>query len=331
MIEEILVTTTQNSQVHPHLSVWSWEIPIYLDLGGLTAGILVLGAVMVLLGREADNRFAVSKLPLWAPIVLSVGMLMLFLDLSVKENVLRFYGTFRWTSPMSWGSWALLLVYPVAILMVLVSLREGYPRLARILEAIPGITALTEFARARRRGVALFTLLVGVFLGLYTGILLSSYVARPFWNSGVLPLLFLASGLSAGAAVTMLLARDEGEQRRFAQIVITVLSVKLVLVALYVINLATGSRAQIDSLQLIFDGPFTTPFWVLFVGVGIVLPIILIALQLRIGRQIWMLVTPVLVIFGGYTLRDVMVKAGQMSTFRSYENVFDPALLSLLQ
>ncbi len=331
MIEEILVTTTQNYKVDPHLAIWSWEIPIYLFLGGLTAGIIVFGAIFVLLGQEKENPFAVTKLPIWAPIVLSVGMLMLFLDLEYPEHVWRFYTHFQWTSPMSWGAWVLLIIYPVSILLVLIGLRDGYPRIAGIVEKIPGIPALTAFAIKRRKGVAIWSIFFGVFLALYTGVLLSSFVARPFWHSGVLAPLFLASGLSAAAAMIVLFSKAEAEQHRFVRIDLGLLVVEAALVALFVINLATGTAAQREALELIITGPYAMAFWLLFFVPGILAPIVLEVLEVRGARRAWMAVTPLLVLFGGYMLRDVMVKAGQFSAFRSYENVFDPALLSLLQ
>ena len=47
---------------------------------------------------------------------------------------------------------------------------------------------------------------LGVVLGIYTGILLNTMVARPLWNSAILGPLFLFSGLSAGAAMVHLAA-----------------------------------------------------------------------------------------------------------------------------
>ena len=38
MVEELLVTARHNYKVDPSLAIWSWEIPVYLFLGGLTAG-----------------------------------------------------------------------------------------------------------------------------------------------------------------------------------------------------------------------------------------------------------------------------------------------------
>ena len=38
MLEEALVTARGNPKIDPSLGIWSWEVPMYLFLGGLTAG-----------------------------------------------------------------------------------------------------------------------------------------------------------------------------------------------------------------------------------------------------------------------------------------------------
>ena len=330
MVEELLITTHQNPKVDPTLTIWTWEVSAYLFLGGITAGIIFFAAVLILMGREGDYYFTVHKLPLWAPIILSVGMLMLFLDLEYKVHVWRFYTSFQWTSPMSWGSWCLLLVYPVSILLVLFGLRQGYPRLTRLLERIPLVTRLIDFAIANKRTIAMWGVGLAVFLALYTGILLSSFSARPFWNSGVLAPLFLASGLSTAAALIVLFARNPHEQHMFVRVDLGLLVVEAALVILFIVNLATGTKVQLEALSLILTGPYALPFWLLFFVPGLVVPIVFEVLELRGRRRAWMAVTPVLVLFGGYMLRDVMVRAGQVSAFRSYENLYDPNLLGLL-
>ena len=40
MIEEILITARHNDNVDPFLSIWTWEISVYLFLGGMTAGMM---------------------------------------------------------------------------------------------------------------------------------------------------------------------------------------------------------------------------------------------------------------------------------------------------
>ena len=103
----------------PALHVWGWEIPVYLFLGGMAAGVMILAA---LLHRRGGERSAAARwLPFLAPALVTVGMGALFLDLSHKLYVWRFYLAFRWTSPMSWGAWILVVVYPVTLLFGLAS------------------------------------------------------------------------------------------------------------------------------------------------------------------------------------------------------------------
>ena len=44
----------------------------------------------------------------------------LFLDLEHKAYFWRLYTTFEVLSPMSWGAWILLLVYPAILLNMLI-------------------------------------------------------------------------------------------------------------------------------------------------------------------------------------------------------------------
>ena len=111
-------------------------------------------------------------------------MLALFIDLEQKLHVLRFYTAWRLTSPMSWGAWILLLIYPATV---------GY--------------AFRPNERLRT-----INIILGVALGAYTGILLATLTARPAWGSVVLAPLFLASGISAAAALAMLLPASETDR-----------------------------------------------------------------------------------------------------------------------
>ena len=65
-------------------------------------------------------------MPWVAPIAISVGMFFLWLDLEHPFNAWRFYLTFKLTSPMSWGAWILLGVYPVSILLAWVTTPEKF-------------------------------------------------------------------------------------------------------------------------------------------------------------------------------------------------------------
>ena len=45
MKEELFVSGRNIPNIDPYLNIWHWQIPIYLFLGGLAAGILFLAGV----------------------------------------------------------------------------------------------------------------------------------------------------------------------------------------------------------------------------------------------------------------------------------------------
>jgi formate-dependent nitrite reductase membrane component NrfD len=305
-----LLSTRQNPMVDPVLHVWGWEIPVYLFLGGWVAGCMVISGWLLRRERATGSASVLGVLP-WAGLVLiSAGMLALFLDLEHKLYVWRIYLAFEPSSPMSWGAWILLLVYPVLALTGLASLPAG------LLARWPLLASLRESLRrpGPRNALGLASIVGGIGLGLYTGILLSSLGARPLWASGVLGPLFLVSGLSTGAAFAHMVARDRDEQAALLGSDNLFLVAELALIALFLIGLATASEAQAQAAGLLLGGPYTAVFWVLVVGLGILLPLSIQLLMAthRIGHT---LVAPVLVMAGGLVLRFVLVAAGQASAW----------------
>ena len=255
---------------------------MYLFLGGVTAGIMVFAAVVALLKKDEEAPFASDRLAILAPIVLSLGMTTLFMDLEHKLYVFRFYTTFKVLSPMSWGAWILILVYPVAFLQILSTLRRGLPQAADYVDRLGFGRIVMDWCEQHRREISLVAIPIGVLLGVYTAILLSAFSARPFWNTGILAPLFLVSGLSTAAAIVALLTKSHRERAWFTKIDIVLIVIELLLVALFIINLATGSAKQLEALQCcVMGGPYTFAFWVLFVGVGLLLPLLLELLEMR--------------------------------------------------
>ncbi len=330
MLEEILVTARANPKIDPVMGIWSWEIPVYLFLGGLTAGIMFLAAVMILLKKENEAPFVAKKFALWAPIALSIGMGALFLDLEHKLYVFRFYTSFQPTSPMSWGSWLLVFIYPMSLLLILATFREGYPTLASYVDRFSIGRWITDLAERHRQTIAKWNLPFAVALAIYTGILLSAFSARPFWNTGVLGPLFLVSGLSTAAALAVLGSKLKAERHLFTKIDVGLIILELIIVALLIINLSTGGRVQLEASTLILGGEYTVMFWAFFVLLGLLIPLGLEYWEMQ-GRKSWVFLAPALVLFGGYMLRQVTVELGQASTWTNYATQFNPELLHLLK
>ena len=305
-----LDTSRHNTLVDPALHVWGWEIPTYLFLGGVAAGILILGALLA--GRPGPRSRAARLLPLAAPVLVSAGMLALFLDLAHKVHVWRFYAAFRWTSPMSWGAWILVAVYPVSILFGLGTLADAdVEAVAARSRALGGVVrTLRAAALPRLGGLRRAAVLAGAALGVYTGVLLSALGARALWASALLGPLFLASGLSTGAAFLMLFPVGADERRVLARWDLAAIGVEAAIVLLWLVGLATGSAAGRDAAALLLGGRFTAPFWALVVAAGLAVPAALEALEERLHLRATA-AAPALVLAGGLALRWILVAAGQ--------------------
>ncbi|MCX6158710.1 MAG: polysulfide reductase NrfD [Ignavibacteriae bacterium] len=304
------ITITRNNHlIDPTLSIWGWEISVYLFLGGLVAGMMILSGYF--LYRERHKQFITSctVVPLIGIVLLSVGMFALFLDLEHKLYTWRMYTTFQPTSPMSWGAWILLLVYPAMFAMLLIKVPGFIPKKFTLL------FKWSEYINNNKRvlqSIGIANMVVGSGLGIYTGVLLSSYGARPLWNSSILGILFLVSGLSTASALVHMIAKDKEESRLLARADNLFILFELLILGLFIINLLSSTQAHINAVKIILTGPYAAGFWVFVVGLGLVVPLLIqsLAVSHRIKHTA---VAPILVIVGGLLLRFVIVNAGLLS------------------
>jgi formate-dependent nitrite reductase membrane component NrfD len=200
---------------------WGWWIIGYFFLGGIAAGAYFTATLIDLTANEENSE--VARVGYWIafPLVLLCGAF-LTLDLNQPE---RFWHMllrsevvhealdegWPWTvdswsimiqaphlkywSPMSIGSWALLLFGVCSFLSLLGSLwREG--RLARLLRR-----------SSIGRGIQVIGCLVGFFVAAYPGALLTATNQRLWSETDWIAPLFLTSAASTGLAVLVLLSR----------------------------------------------------------------------------------------------------------------------------
>lgn len=309
MIEELIVSGRDNPMVDPHLHIWHWPIPLYLFLGGMAAGILFFAALYYLRGKENEYPTAVKKVPFLAPVLLIIGLAALFYDLRHKAFFWQLYTTIRLESPMSWGAWTLLVITTASVIWSALHVRVFFPDWDW---KYNWLKALENFFNRYKKVLAWVILIYAVITGIYTGILLSAFNARPLWNTSVLGPLFLASGLSAGLATIVLASKDPKERLFFTKLDLVVLGVELFLIIHMFMGFQASTQVQIEAASLFLGGSYTTVFWIFVVFLGIVLPAILDLMELR-GYHIPALVPGTLVLLGGLIFRFVFVFAGQVS------------------
>jgi formate-dependent nitrite reductase membrane component NrfD len=311
MNEEIITSGRMNLKVDPQLHIWGWEIPLYLFLGGLAAGILFFAAFYYLKNRDKEMPSTIKTAPLITPLLLIVGLLALFIDLNHKFYFWRLYTTIKLESPMSWGAWTLMVITPVSIIWSATYIRELYPNWDW---KFKWLYDLESFFIVNRKVLAWIMIFFSVILGIYTGILLSAFNARPLWNTSILGPLFLASGLSAGAAYIMMTSNNPLERKLFSQIDLVLIGIELFLIIHMFMGFMASTEVQIEAAQLFLGGPYTLPFWTIAVFTGMIVPGILEFLEIR-GRKIPAYIPGLLIIVGNISLRFIIVYAGQASRY----------------
>jgi len=139
-----------------------------------------------------------------------------------------------------------------------------------------------------------------------------------FWNTPLMPLLFLASALSTGLAVAMIGAAiiDISTIRtlsNFALGHVIFLSVEGVVLLLFVFMSLTRSVEAAQSAMMLLSGALSPFFWALVVVVGILAPFVLSIVEYyEYGRMPKYLVVgaDLCVLIGGISLRALIIYSG---------------------
>jgi formate-dependent nitrite reductase membrane component NrfD len=282
---------------------WHWLVIFYFFFGGIAGGSYALAALIYLFGAPEDRPLARLGYYVALPAVLLCAPL-LILDLNRPERFWhmviqseRFLPMFKWYSPMSVGSWALMLFGAFSFLSFLAALAEDgrFPR---------------GFAALHHGVVGRVFVAIGAafafFLASYTGVLLS-VTNRPIWaDTNLLGLLFLLSGASTAAALMILLARwrrgvPGTTLRSLSRFDTWVMLLELVVLAALVISLGAVATAWMNA-------------WGVLLLVGVVLAGILVPLLLHRRHLLGNLSVPaasILVLIGGFILRAVVVLSSE--------------------
>lgn len=184
---------------------WGWLIASYFFFGGLAGGSYFLAALIDLFGRREDRPLAHLGYYISFPCVAVSGLLltmdlgkpMRFWHMLIESNTFR--PMFKYWSPMSIGSWGLLIFGLCSFASFLGALAEDnripWPAFRRLRAPIvPGFV------------VELLGGIAGFYVAGYTGVLLA-VTNRPIWSdTSLLGLLFVVSAASTSAALMTLLA-----------------------------------------------------------------------------------------------------------------------------
>lgn len=311
MNEEIIISGRNIPGIDPSLHIWHWPISLYLFLGGLSAGILFFAAYYTIRGKQDEMPTAVKWATFIVPFALIIGLAALMYDLRNPLYSWQLYTTIRLESPMSWGAWTLMAVTPLSIMWAASYMKELIPTWDWKLGILNKLEALVIKYRV---AIAWVMIVLAVILGIYTGILLSAFNARPLWNNAILGPLFLTSGLSTAAAAIMWMSKTNLERDTFRKIDLLLITIELFFIIHLFMGFLAGPQVQQEAAQLFLGGEYTVPFWIFVVFLGLIFPGILEIMEIR-GYKIPVALPAALILIGGLIFRIIMVDAGQLTRY----------------
>ena len=278
---------------------WGWPIACYLFLGGLGGGMLIISSLADLVFRKGD---VFSLCALISSICLGAGSGLLIFELGRPFQFWRVLSFQK--AIMTVGAWILTVTSFTGIIWF-----SFWPDLSPWVN-LSSWQALVGL----RHSFAVANLVLGIGVCIYTGILLGSLRTRAFWNTPIVPVLFLVSGLSTGAATQALLAGAwpyagdravvEAAHAALRSFDLALIALELMVLFLYVImmRLAAGKvAAQIAAKWL--AGPKSLAFWGGLVVLGLVIPGLLYLAPSTAAH----LAAQVLILIGGLILRFLVV------------------------
>jgi protein NrfD len=311
---------------------WKWELIIYLWIAGIAGGAYFSAFLINAVTRNKYPQLPKIATFMGVPLVL-LGSLLLVVDLGEQLRAWHLFTRFRLGSPMSMGSWILLLYALLGLVMIALWWARSFEPGEVRLTVISGLASVIRPAGAAVRVLAWIELVLAVLLIAYTGVLLSA-TNQPLWGGILLlPALFVASAVSTGMALLVVVLRTgfgslvdmlfggEGESLPSETMHIVGVSslilglVELVVLMGYLLWLAFFSTAAgASALAVLLTGSMSLIFWGGVVLVGLLIPLILEFASLK-GREAVvgsMLASAALVLLGGLFLRAAVLLGGQM-------------------
>lgn len=278
---------------------WGLWIVLYIYFIGVSVGSFLLSTLIYVFGikkLEPVGRIALFQ----ALLCMLIGLFLIFMDLGHPERFFHVFTSLNPTSVLSWES-ILYTVYCTLILLSLyyamridfIKLSQKSVRLQWLYKIftlgsrnITAVSADNDRRWLKVLGMIGMPVAIGVHGG--TGAIFAVAKARPLWFSGLFPIVFLVSAVASGCALltflTIVFLRRSAEEkmvlvRSLAHITLGFLCLDiLLLISEMLVSLYGGIPREVSGWRMTYSGYFGGVFfWLLQLGIGGLVPIILIA------------------------------------------------------
>lgn len=250
---------------------WGLWVSLYIYLVGLSSGAYIFSSLISVFKLKRFEQLR-SICVLSSLVTLLVALLAITLDLGHWE---RFWYVFihpTASSMMSWMIWLYTVYFLLLVLQVFYAFRKKEEK-AQILFKIG------------------FPLAIAI--PVCGGSLFGVVGARPYWHSAIFPVLFLFEALLSGIALITLLgivlglAKDDnaGTFSILSKIILGLLSANIILEgAVLAVPLWGQIAYHIDAVKLVLFGQFWWIFWIVHMGLGVILPAFLLLKKTTLNK-----------------------------------------------
>lgn len=275
---------------------WGAWVAFYIFFVGLSAGSFLLSTMIFVFKMEQYEEIGRDAL-LVAILSMVLAMCFILLDLGRMERFWHALRYWNYTSVLAWEVRFYVVYICLLTAELYFSMRQDLIRVSQGTDWRASLARLLTFGSADLSGEScqrdhkLLKILgsIGIPIAIFgvhggTGTLFAVAKARPFWNSGLFPVIFVVSALVSGTALLMAfyLIRTKVKGRQVDKEMVKALAGLLTLFLLLDVGLefyeffvgAYGlQHAELATIETIFKSPFSWSFWWVQMFLGVVVPL----------------------------------------------------------
>ncbi len=281
---------------------WGMWVSAYIYFVGLSAGSFLLSTLIYVFNMRQFERIGRIAL-LSAFFALAAALLFIWIDLGQPWRFWRMFLTPNWTSVMTIEGWLYIIYMLIIVAELWLLMRADLARLAEeetgfrqtlyrllALGYEPQMTAEAVEAseEATRRWVTVLGVIgvptaIAVHGG--TGSIFAVAIARPYWSTPLMPIVFLVSALVSGTAlVTFIYAffgRRDAEHgqlvRSLSSLLVLFIAIDIILLIFDVlVSLYSATPEHGEVWQAVATGRYAFVFWGGQIALGALIPMFLI-------------------------------------------------------
>ncbi len=308
---------------------WGMWVACYIYFIGLSAGSFLMSSLVYVFNMHEYEKLGRVAL-VSALFALFAGMTFVWIDLGHPWRAWHVFAYWQSSSVLAWES----LFYIFYIIIILAELRllmrcelaraaadgTGFRRTVCKLLSVgfqcPADKEQYEACHAQsikwvhRLGIIGIPVAIGVHGG--TGALFAVVAAKPYWFSGLFPIIFLVSALVSGTGLMLFLyaflgKRDEDHPKilaGLARFMVTFIALDILLISSDLLVGFYGAIPEhVEILKTLLFGPYWYVFWIGEVGMVMVLPQIIANYRKTKNSPTWLGIAGLSIVIGIVAVR----------------------------